>query len=152
MAKSLSPEAAAKAMELLKTQAAKVGVVRPRDDCDEAGPSAPHPTQPQLPRHDAEPPQGANLVAQINEMKLLMEQDRKEYEERRKEQDRKLEFLMNMAELQHKKAEDTPVEPEGFVEHVLQTPPTKAAGAHDEWQSANKDPWERAAKKKKEER
>ena len=124
MATSLSPEVAAKAVELLKVQASKVGSVRPRDE----DPEGSQPAAPPQPRQDAEPPQGANLMAQIAEWKTLMDQDRKEYEERRKEQDRRLEFLVNMAELQNRKAENVPIEPEGAVEHELHTPVTKPAG------------------------
>ena len=47
-----------------------------------------------------EPAQGANLAVQIEEWRMVMIKEQQEYEERRKEQNRKLDYLVNLAGLQ----------------------------------------------------
>ena len=71
--------------------APRIGVVRARDDEATGRTATPRPE---------EPKQGADLAAQIAEFKSIMDREREEYEGRRREQERRLQFLMNMASTQ----------------------------------------------------
>ena len=83
-------------------------------------------------------------MAQITEFKAIMERERDDFETRRKEQDKRLQFLMNMASEQSKGPEDVPVEPES---HELATPIGKTKEGVDEWHATGADPWSGEAEK-----
>ena len=106
---------------------------------------------------DAEPAQGANLKQQVADWKAIMDKDRQEYEERRREQDRKLDVLMKLAELQGNKnnaegdagASSSQHPQPNADEFVLSTPETKEKpkeDQEDEWQSPGACPWSQGGK------
>ena len=85
----------------------------------------------------AEPPQGANLVAQIEEWRQIMKKEQEDYETRRKDQDQRLERLIKMAELQSRPQELTVATPTKTIVEKGKENEEK----EDEWQKPGACPW-----------